>query len=329
MQSNQLTSVLNSDENLSDFSLSQLQQLQDRYPYAASLAMLSCRKAHLLAASGDLPDLLAAAAIRSPSRSKLKSYVLSPSLTDSVVSSEEVEKTETEFIAGPTEASAIVPDGRMEEIIPSTEESKQESEVELDSQYVAAAYSAKLEQELEDFAQFDISDQLKRMQEHRHSALESEAQSTVQEESSEIDTAELDELETENTVSDTEFKSFSAWIKTTSQTGVLTIPKASEKDKDENTDIDEAPFENEVLDTPKTSTEQIASKELDKTEVIERAERSVSLNESVYTETLAEIFEQQEKYDRAIEIYTKLSLKLPQKRANFAAKIALLQEKLK
>ena len=55
--------------------------------------------------------------------------------------------------------------------------------------------------------------------------------------------------------------------------------------------------------------------------VFEMAMNSISVEDDLVSESLAEIYIKQEKYDRAIEMYRKLRLRNPQKNAYFARKI--------
>lgn len=56
------------------------------------------------------------------------------------------------------------------------------------------------------------------------------------------------------------------------------------------------------------------------------AEKSISENDEIITETLANIFIQQKKYDKAIDAFEKLSLKFPEKSSYFAARIEKVKE---
>ena len=57
------------------------------------------------------------------------------------------------------------------------------------------------------------------------------------------------------------------------------------------------------------------------------AKDSVSFNSALMTETLAKVMEIQGKTERAIEIYSALSLKYPEKSSFFAAQITRLNNK--
>ena len=68
--------------------------------------------------------------------------------------------------------------------------------------------------------------------------------------------------------------------------------------------------------------------ELKTSSVIDRAERSLENSNEIVTETLAKILTAQNKYQSAISMYEKLSLKLPDKSHYFAALINELKNKL-
>lgn len=58
------------------------------------------------------------------------------------------------------------------------------------------------------------------------------------------------------------------------------------------------------------------------------AAKSVKVNKQIATETLAQLLEKQEHYDKAIKIYERLSLEIPEKSEFFAVKIKELTKKL-
>ena len=60
---------------------------------------------------------------------------------------------------------------------------------------------------------------------------------------------------------------------------------------------------------------------------IELAKKSLELNDEVVSETLARIYESQNKLQKAAEMYEKLSLKFPEKSSYFAALIQNLKNK--
>ncbi len=60
--------------------------------------------------------------------------------------------------------------------------------------------------------------------------------------------------------------------------------------------------------------------------VIELSKKSVKADESIETETLAIILEKQKKYDKAIAVYEKLMVKLPEKSSTFANQINRLKQ---
>jgi hypothetical protein len=63
-------------------------------------------------------------------------------------------------------------------------------------------------------------------------------------------------------------------------------------------------------------------------QVFEMAVNSITKEEDLASESLAEVFVMQRKYDKAIDMYRKLSLREPQKKAYFARKIEnILKEK--
>jgi len=78
-----------------------------------------------------------------------------------------------------------------------------------------------------------------------------------------------------------------------------------------------------IVSSIKVKTEK-ADKEISPEEL---AKKSLELNEEIVSETLAQIYEEQGRYDKAIRQYVKLSLLYPEKVSFFAARIKELKGK--
>ena len=84
-----------------------------------------------------------------------------------------------------------------------------------------------------------------------------------------------------------------------------------------NTLIDKFLSSNPTIQSRKSS-EEITSSDERQDEILKK---SLSENDEIVTETLAMIYFQQKKYDKALESFRKLSLKYPEKSAYFASRI--------
>jgi hypothetical protein len=73
------------------------------------------------------------------------------------------------------------------------------------------------------------------------------------------------------------------------------------------------------------AAEQVKSLEPGSEQKIENLAAHSVEGEEVYTETMAEVWERQGNREKAMEVYNKLSLLNPSKRAYFAAKIDSLK----
>lgn len=132
--------------------------------------------------------------------------------------------------------------------------------------------------------------------------------------------AEIDHADKEKTEEDKSLMvvmSFSEWL--------LHFKTSTEKEKEEKED-------QRALKTMWQKEKLAAAMEEENDEipesVFEMAVNSITQEEDLISEPLAEIHIKQGKYDKAIDMYRKLSLKNPQKNAYFARKIeAILKEK--
>lgn len=65
-----------------------------------------------------------------------------------------------------------------------------------------------------------------------------------------------------------------------------------------------------------------------KDKIKEKIDESVKMKEEIVTEALAKLYEKQEYYEKAIEVYETLRLKIPEKSGLFAARIEKLKDKI-
>ncbi len=99
-------------------------------------------------------------------------------------------------------------------------------------------------------------------------------------------------------------------------------------EKDLNRDLDSPDINQTIEKVEATKIIKIVS-EPESTPVLKKenlsakkvAEKSLHLNNAIVSETLAELLVKQERYEKAISMYEKLSLKYPEKRHIFAAEI--------
>jgi len=361
MESSTAASIL-SFGDLHHLSFAEVKALAKDYPCAAIPAMVAARKARI----EDHPnyqELLTAAALRVSSRTQLKTYILAkdvepiveepqldqqkleqqPALeteqdpileeetesqttpeAESIVEAEN-ESTpeigeETEVIpeAPPTpetEAEAIFNTEDEEELamepteqfrrqmLDNPEQENETAESELEELYAAQSYAASIEMEAElsEIPEDLIEQQIEKAKLQQEN-LTPELPGTPVEE-------QLDEP-----------KTFTDW---------LAVFNPSQE-KENTIEGLEKPTQSEAaLRAKRTLPKQDIGDPEDLDTVHLRAKKSISKDKSFYTETLAQIYEDQNKWKQAIEVYEVLGLKYPEKSVFFASRIELLKENLK
>lgn len=120
----------------------------------------------------------------------------------------------------------------------------------------------------------------------------------------------------EQTSQQTEPSSFSGWVNFFNEAG-----------KKENKTSKSISNIQELIDKVRTSKKDITER-ASFYSAEKMAKKSAQINDDIITETLANIYYQQESYEKALEAYKKLSLKFPKKRAYFANQIKLIKNKL-
>ncbi|NBC82721.1 MAG: hypothetical protein GVY19_04995 [Bacteroidetes bacterium] len=98
------------------------------------------------------------------------------------------------------------------------------------------------------------------------------------------------------------------------------LPKEPEEDQWQRKGNKDQLIDNFIKSNPR-----IVPKEDDKTPVEDFSEKSIAESEGYMTETLAKIYIRQKKYEKAISVYKKLSLKYPEKSTYFAGQIKEIQ----
>lgn len=103
--------------------------------------------------------------------------------------------------------------------------------------------------------------------------------------------------------------------------------------KDEEVQQDRHAQQNKLIDRfleepVERITPSVSSRPISQSEAKAIEERSVSENDDILTETLASIYLKQKKFDKAINIFKKLSLKYPEKSSYFASRIDDIQRQV-
>jgi len=136
-------------------------------------------------------------------------------------------------------------------------------------------------------------------------------------------------MNTNNEINNTSFpqnsteKTFSAWLKHYSKGSNIKHLQENEKNKKEN--LPKTKSVKNVNDEMYEDEEEVDDL---KVNLAELSKFGFQQHDEFVTETMAKIFIQQEKYDKAISTYEKLSLLKPEKSAFFASQILELKNKI-
>ncbi len=222
----------------------------------------------------------------------------------------------------------IVVDVDLEETQPSKLE--QEVDHELESLYAQASYELKMEQEI---AQLDESDTERKIEtlpkssdfeidtlEEHHLDQNSDQKDSVDVEQEDDFTIELESIP-DQIGDSTQTNSFTGWLNQLSNMGTdfSQDQKKHQQKTDQTQEVRNANQPMEIDEKPAISD----------VEVKRLAKKSLEPSNAFYTETFGYVYELQEKWSKAIEVYEYLSLQNPEKSGYFADRIKLLKEKLK
>lgn len=207
---------------------------------------------------------------------------------------------------------------------------------ELDLLYAQSSYESNLEYEIQEMQKQEAA---------AENQLENETKEEPESFSKQIQESE-EKSENTSSLPKKDTHSFFAWLdRFSAQKEQNTVEKEQSSQiktvqKEEKTLVDtqenklekEVPspkvdFKQQEVDNQYRDSDDDLNDEITK-EVQEKAKKSMTENRSYYTETLAYIFELQDKWEKAIEVYQELILKNPEKSAYFASQIKLLREKI-
>lgn len=290
MRKSELTALVESPLLIVKEQIPGLQELISEYPYFTS-AQLLLAKAYHQSENLNFEKQLRLSAAYASDRKRLHDLIHQEEKTED-------KRQDTENIALPSsnEDQLVNHDVRLNEVETLDEKSNDqhneitEEEAFLESQIMTAAINSSILQEVGDDEE----------------GIESAAEEITQINEGKSETVSSDFNEQEG-------HSFSDWIKHFSGKDELTA---------------QANSQNEAL---KVISEQAKSiqKKAEFFSASKMAKLSVIESDDLVTETLAQVYEAQGKFERAIQAYEKLQLKFPEKRVYFAGRIKAVEEKLK
>lgn len=324
-----INDYLDNPSLVEEINLDELEQALADFPWAPELHAIHARKLHTLE-DVRYAHVLATASLYAPDRKWLKSFVKGEQKAPSI-------KKTIKRAAKLAEASLKAEQEREEEAVievkeekepketPKTEESKRESE--------------KVEEKKNKSTKKDVEIAPLNLEEEAdiESEVAFEAAKTAHQE------AKVRDIDTSGT------DSFMGWlnrvagdIKAHDEEQAKKAGQEPKEEKPEAQEVDSEQIagetEEEELATPPSDIDdavasfiqaQQAMRRRDSQEVEEQPEaieKSIESSEEIISETLAGLLEKQGKNDHAIDMYQKLQLKYPEKKAFFAARIEEIQK---
>jgi len=286
--SNYISTSIEKPLLLSNEDIKQLEDILEVYPYFQTAHLLHA-KALKNTNSIKFEKILPLKAVYVSDREKLYDLIQLKNKT-SEISVETIE----EINVTPKDAKQI---DKEEVAIPKTEKKKQD---------IISDFIKKEKQKSE--IEYDVEKDIKKLEENYISSVESvgyfeEVKEDISKE--EIQSLIKEKPKKENLPSK---QTFSQWL-----------DMFAEETKTKESDI--KPLQEKSFETTKPPTKK------EFYNPAKMAQKSVEENDEIITETLAKIYVMQNKIDKAIAAYEKLSLKIPEKSSYFAAQILILKKK--
>ncbi len=288
VSSNYISTSIEKPLLLSNEDIKQLEDILEVYPYFQTAHLLHA-KALKNTNSIKFEKILPLKAVYVSDREKLYDLIQLKNKT-SEISVETIEKINiTQKDAQQIEKEEVA--------IPKTEKKKQD---------IISDFIKKEKQKSE--IEYDVEKDIKKLEENYISSVESvgyfeEVKEDISKE--EIQSLIKEKPKKENLPSK---QTFSQWL-----------DMFAEETKTKETDI--KPIQEKSFETTKPPTKK------EFYNPAKMAQKSVEENDEIITETLAKIYVMQNKIDKAIAAYEKLSLKIPEKSSYFAAQILILKKK--
>jgi len=337
MRTSELNQLIESPERLQKEQISDLQELVSEYPYFTS-AQLLLTKAFFDSENLNYEKQLRLTAAYAGDRKKLHELLYSgKQMGDEVSQGEESQgEHKSEIEDRQSEVGVIDENDRtasMNQYSSSESTSDPQSPISKSEDSEGGAMPSELDevaQAEQDFLDAQIMtaaignsivDELETGTQHadmQNTDFQSEDRSEIEEEPISDLRSSISE-ESETSFDESQAHSFSEWLKHYS---------VDDKEKDDYDSLSKQPEGKQIIKTISDQAKHIQEK-AEFYSAAKMARLSVTESDDLVTETLARVFEDQGKYDKAIKAYEKLRLKFPEKSIYFAGRIKAVEEKIK